>query len=310
MARQEFDVAVVGAGPAGLTAGLYCARANLSTAVLERGIPGGQLLNTDVIEDWPGEEHITGAELAQKFDAHARKLGIEVVMKNVSQIYVEGDRKIIETDDGDVFATLAVIVTAGGEPRKLDVPGEKELQGKGVSYCGVCDGPFFKDEVMAVIGGGDSAFQEAVYLTRFASKVYLIHRRDEFRAQKDLQERAFKNPKVEVIRSHVVERILGDDQVESALIQNVKDDSTRTLELGAVFIYVGFNPYGPRLFRDHLKHDEQCYILTDTKMETETPGVFAAGDTRAQLARQITTAVGDGTTAAIAAEQYIEGLRT
>ena len=310
MVRQEFDVAVVGAGPAGLTAGLYCARANLNTAVLERGVPGGQLLNTDVIEDWPGEEHITGAELAQKFDAHARKFGIEVIMKNVSQIYVEGDRKILETDDGDVVAALAVIVTVGGEPRKLDVLGEKELQGKGVSYCGVCDGPFFKDEVIAVIGGGDSAFQEAVYLTRFASKVYLIHRRDEFRAQKDLQERAFENPKVEVIRSHVVERIVGGDKVESALIKNVKDDSTRTLELGAVFIYVGFNPYGPRLFRDHLKHDEQCYILTDTKMETETPGVFAAGDTRAQLARQITTAVGDGTTAAIAAEQYIERLKT
>ena len=309
MVRQELDVVVVGAGPAGLTAGLYCARANLSTAVLERGIPGGQLLNTDVIEDWPGEEHITGAELAQKFDAHARKFGIEVVMKNVAQIYLEGDRKIVETDDGDVFAALAVIVTAGGEPRRLDVPGEQELQGKGVSYCGVCDGPFFKDEVIAVIGGGDSAFQEAVYLTRFASKVYLIHRRDEFRAQKDLQERAFKNHKVEVIRSHVVERIVGGDKVESALIKNVKDDSTRTLELGAVFIYVGFNPYGPRLFRDHLKHDEQCYILTDTKMETETPGVFAAGDTRAQLARQITTAVGDGTTAAIAAEQYIESLK-
>ena len=309
MAHQEVDVVVVGAGPAGLTAGLYCARANLTTALLERGIPGGQLLNTDVIEDWPGEEHITGAELAQKFDAHTRKFGIELIMKNVSQIYVDGDRKIVETDDGDVFAALAVIVTAGGEPRKLDAPGEKELQGKGVSYCGVCDGPFFKDQVMAVIGGGDSAFQEAVYLTRFASKVYLIHRRDEFRAQKDLQERAFKNPKVEVIRSHVVERIVGDDKVESAVIQNVKDDSTRTLELGAVFIYVGFNPYGPRLFRDHLKHDEQCYILTDTKMETETPGVFAAGDTRAQLARQITTAVGDGTTAAIAAEQYIEGLK-
>ena len=309
MARQEFDVVVVGAGAAGLTAGLYCARANLSTALLERGIPGGQLLNTDVIEDWPGEEHITGAELAQKFDAHTRKFGIELIMKNVSQIYVDGDRSIVEADDGDVFAALAVIVTAGGEPRKLDAPGEKELQGKGVSYCAVCDGPFFKDQVVAVIGGGDSAFQEAVYLTRFASKVYLIHRRGEFRAQKDLQERAFKNPKVEVIRSHVVERIVGDDKVESALIQNVKDDSTRTLELSAVFIYVGFNPYGPRLFRDHIKHDEQCYILTDTKMETETPGVFAAGDTRAQLVRQITTAVGDGTTAAIAAERYIEGLK-
>lgn len=309
MARQEVDVVVVGAGPAGLTAGLCCARANLTTTLLERGIPGGQLLNTDVIEDWPGEEHITGAKLAQKFDAHTRKFGIELVMKNVSQIYVDGDRKIVETDDSDVFAALAAIVTAGGEPRKLDVPGEKELQGKGVSYCAVCDGPFFKDQVMAVIGGGDSAFQEAVYLTRFASKVYLIHRRDEFRAHKDLQERAFTNPKVEVIRSHVVQRIIGDDKVESALIENVKDDSTQTLELGAAFIFVGFNPYGPRLFPDHIKHDEQCYILTDTKMETETPGVFAARDTRAQLARQITTAVGDGTTAAIAAEQYIDSLR-
>ncbi len=304
MVRQEFDV-VVGAGPAGLTAGLYCARANLSTVVLERGIPGGQLLNTDVIEDWPGEEHITGAELAQKFAAHAEKFDIKVVMKNVSQIYVEGDRRIVETDDGDVFAAQAVIATAGGEPRKLDVAGEKELQGKGVSYCGVCDGPFFKGQVIAVIGGGDSAFQEAVYLTRFASKVYVIHRRDEFRAQKDLQARAYTNPKIEVIRSHVVERIVGADKVESALIQNVKDGSTRTLDLGAVFIYVGFNPYGPRLFRDHLKHDEQCYILTDTNMATETPGVFAARDTRAQLACQITTAVGDATTAAIAAEQYI-----
>ncbi|MFQ6019705.1 MAG: thioredoxin-disulfide reductase [Dehalococcoidia bacterium] len=308
MARQEFDVAVVGAGPAGLTAGLYCARANLTTALLERGVPGGQLLNTDVIEDWPGEEHITGVELAQKFEAHMRKFGIEVVMKNASQIYVDGDRKIVETDDGDAFAALAVIVTAGGEPRKLDVPGEKELQGRGVSYCAVCDGPFFKDQVMAVIGGGDSACQEAVYLTRFASKVYLIHRRDEFRASKDLQERAFTNPKIGVVRSHSVQRIVGDTEVGSVVTQSVKDNSTQTLELAGVFIFIGFDPYGPRLFRDHIKHDEQCYILTDSKMETEIPGVFAAGDTRAQLARQITTAVGDGTTAAIAAEHYIESL--
>ncbi|MFQ6019993.1 MAG: NAD(P)/FAD-dependent oxidoreductase, partial [Dehalococcoidia bacterium] len=182
MARQELDVVVVGAGPAGMTAGLYCARANLRTVVLERGISGGQLLNTEAIEDWPGEEHITGMELAQKFEGHARKFGIEVVNKNVSRIYLEDDRKIVETDDSDAFAALAVIVAAGGEPRKLEVPGEKELQGQGVSYCAVCDGPFFKDRVVAVIGGGDSACQEAAYLTRFASKVYLIHRRDEFRA--------------------------------------------------------------------------------------------------------------------------------
>ena len=309
MPRQEFEVVVVGAGPAGLTAGLYSARANLRTAILERAGPGGQLVNTEAIEDWPGEERINGFELAEKFERHTRKFGAQIVTATVSQIYLENGWKIVETDEGDSYAALALIVAAGGEPRKLEVAGEEELRGRGVSYCAVCDGPFFRDEVVAVIGGGDSALQEAVYLTRFAAKVILVHRRDEFRAQKHLQESVFTNPKIEVVRNHIVQEIGGTDKVQYLKTQDVNGGSVRTLELGGVFIFVGFTPNGPRLFRNHIEHDEQCYILTDNRMETAIPGVFAAGDTRSQLARQITTAVGDGTTAAIAAEQYIEGIR-
>lgn len=306
MADQQVDVVVVGAGPAGMTAALYCARARLRTVLLEGRMPGGQIANTDAIEDWPGEEHISGADLVEKFQRHISKFGIEPVFDAVSQIYVEGGQKVVETAEGGRYLAQAVIVAAGGEPRKLSIPGEQEFQGRGVSYCAVCDGPFFRDQALAVMGGGDSAFQEALYLTRFASRVYLVHRRDEFRAQKELQERAFANPKIEVIRSYTAQEIGGGDKVEYLSLGNEKDGHTRRLDVGGVFIFIGFDPSGPRLFRDHIKHDDQCYIVTDNKMETDIPGVFAAGDTRARLARQVTTAVGDGTVAAIAAEQYLE----
>ncbi len=305
MADKIWDVLVIGAGPAGLTAGLYAARANLRTVLVERGIPGGELLNTDLIEDYPGFISITGMELAQKMEEHARKFGLEIEHGAVVTIKRKDAGFVTTTEEGDVYQSKTVIMTAGGVPRKLEVPGELELAGRGVSYCAVCDGPLFKEKVLAVAGGGDSAFQEGIYLTRHASKVYIIHRRDEFRASPDLQEKARGNPKIEFITSAVIEGITGAPNVKSIAVKNLKDGKTKELPVDGVFIFIGFTP-NSGLFEKHLKHDEQGFLITNDHMETRIPGLYAAGDVRAQLARQITTAVGDATTAAIAAEHYLE----
>src|ERR1700750_57501 len=278
-----YDVVIVGAGPAGMCAGMYAGRSMLKSVVLERGFPGGELLNTELIEDYPGFEHILGHELAQKFSDHAAKFGAEfktgVIVECVTK---RADGKFeTRTESGDSYVSPAVIVTAGGTPIKLGIPGELEYAGKGVSYCAICDGAFFKKHTIAVIGGGDAATEEADFLTGYADKVYLIHRRDSWRASKILQARLFENPKIEVIWDTVVDRIEADAQglVHSLRLRNVRTDAERDLAATGIFIFVGFRP-NTGIIVDHVRHDAMGYLLTDANMETSIQGLFAAGDVR------------------------------
>ena len=302
---KQYDVIIVGAGPAGLAAGMYAGRMELKAIALDRGAPGGQLLNTLDIEDYPGFEHITGQELSEKMEAHARKFGLEIDYDEVEEIYKDGDDVVVK-GQVNTYRAPAVIVTAGGQPKKLGVPGEEELAGRGVSYCAICDGAFFKDQVVAVVGGGDSAVEEGTFLTRYASKVYIIHRRDKFRAQAIAVAAAKANPKVEFILDTVVEEIVGvDNKVKQLKLRNLKTDAKSEIEVGAVFPFVGFLP-NSNIFRDHVEHDELGYLHTDMNMATNVKGIYAAGDVRHQLTKQITTAVGDGTTAVVAVTKLLE----
>jgi thioredoxin reductase (NADPH) len=306
----EYEVIIVGAGPAGMTAALYAGRSMLRTVVLERGAPGGELLNTELIEDYPGFEHVLGWELAQKFESHARKFGAEFRTAGVTAIRKQGDMFECVCDNGEVYRAPAVIVTAGGTPIKLGIPGEVEYAGKGVSYCAICDGAFFRGQTIAVIGGGDAACEEADFLTRYAAKVYLIHRRDEFRASKIVQKRVFENPKIEIIWDTVVEQVHGDEAglVHHLALRNTKTNALSELPATGMFVFIGFRP-NTGIIEEHIEHDAMGYLLTDSHMQTSIPGLFAAGDVRVQLTRQVTTAVGDGTTAAIAAEKYLTARR-
>ncbi|HEV2251434.1 MAG TPA: FAD-dependent oxidoreductase [Candidatus Limnocylindria bacterium] len=305
---SDYDLIIIGGGPAGLTAGLYAARANMHTVLFEAKDVGGELLNTDLIEDWPGEESITGRELAEKMAAHATKFGLKIERYSpVKTVRSDGDRKVVELDDGTVHRAYAVIVTVGGEPTKLEVPGESEFHGRGVSYCAVCDGAFFKGEDLAVVGGGDSAFQEGLFLTRFAKNLRVIHRRNEFRAQQILQDRLLGMDNVTAVTPATVKEIGGDTQVRWVDVE--RQGAVERIPVGGVFVFVGFKPVGRWLFEEHIDHDENGYLLTDQYMRTNIPGVYACGDTRAQLAKQVTTAVGDATTAVLHAERYIEELK-
>ena len=305
--NSDFDLIIVGGGPGGLTAGLYGARANVKTLLLEKGLPGGQIANTNEVEDYPGFDLISGPELASKMEQHARKFGLEVRTAGVEEIYCEGDDRIIVTDSGETYKAKAVVLATGGSPSFLNVPGEKELSGMGVSYCAICDGAFFRDQIIVVVGGGDAAVEEGMFLTKFGSKVILIHRRDELRAAKIIQKRAFANPKMEFVWDSVVESINGEQKVESITVKNVKTGETSKIDCGAVFVFIGFKPNSD-LVREEMKKDDGGYIITNYKMETSIPGIFACGDVRSQMVKQITNAVGDATTAAVAAEKYIEAL--
>jgi len=308
--KREYDVIIVGAGPAGLCAALYAGRGMLKALTIERGAPGGELLNTDLIEDYIGFESIKGWELAQKMTEHAKKFGAEILTDTVDRVRKTADGAFdVTTERGDTYRARAVILTAGGTPVKLGVPGEKEYAGKGVSYCAVCDGAFFKGEHLAVVGGGDAAVEEADYLTRYASKVTLVHRREDFRASKIIQERAFANPKIDVIRRTIVPEIVGNEKgVQHVVLENTDTGKRSNLDVGGVFVFVGFKP-NTQLIEGHVRHDPAGYFITDERMMTSIPGLFAAGDVRSQLTRQITTAVGDATTAAIAVEKYLKALR-
>jgi len=308
--KRNYDVIIVGAGPAGLCAAMYAGRGMLKTLTIERGAPGGELLNTDLIEDYIGFESIKGWELAQKMTEHAKKFGAEILTDTVDRVRKAPDGWFdVVTARGDTYRAPAVIFTAGGTPVKLGVPGEKEYAGKGVSYCAVCDGAFFKGEHLAVVGGGDAAVEEADYLTRYASKVTLVHRRDDFRASKILQERTFANPKIEVIRNTTVPEIVGNEKgVRHIVLEHTGTGARTNLDVGGVFVFVGFKP-NTQLIEGHVQHDASGYFITDERMMTSIPGLFAAGDVRSQLTRQITTAVGDATTAAIAVEKYLKKLR-
>ena len=304
----EYDLVIIGGGPAGLTAGLYAARANMKAVLLESKDVGGEILNTDLIEDYPGFASVTGADLSKKMADHALKFGLNIeTYKPVKEIRSDGDRKIVVLEDGTELSAYAVIVTVGGEPTKLGVPGEQEFHGRGVSYCAVCDGAFFKGADLAVIGGGDSAFQEGLFLTRFAKTLYVIHRRNEFRAQAILQDRLLRMDKVHSITPAVVKEIGGNGDVK--WIEVERDGKKERVDVEGVFVFIGFRPVGRHLFKEHIEHDKNGYLITDQYMRTSIPGVYAAGDTRAQLAKQITTAVGDATTAVLHAERYIEELR-
>ena len=305
---KRYDVVIVGGGPGGLCAGLYVARARRSVVCLEKYLPGGQIALTGEVEDYIGFEHIQGSELAERFANHAKKFGLQIEMEEVEEVYVDGDDRVARCASGNVYRGKALILATGGSPVKLGVPGEEEYAGKGVSYCAICDGAFFKDKVIAVVGGGDAAVEEGGYLTKYGSKVYIIHRRDQLRAQKIIQQRAFDNPKIEFIWDTVVESINGDGtRVTDLTLKNVKTGETSTLEVGAVFPYIGFRP-NSSVVRDPIEKDAGGYVITDYRMETSIKGIFACGDVRAQLVRQVTNAVGDGTTAAVAAEKYIETL--
>ncbi len=304
--KTDYDIVIVGGGPGGLTAGLYGSRAELKTLLVEKYMPGGQIANTEDVEDYPGFEHISGPELAQKMTDHAKKFGLEIISDLVENVHCRGDIKVIKTAEREITAK-AVIIATGGSPNLLGVPGEKEFSGKGVSYCAICDGAFFKGEIIAVAGGGDAAVEEAMFLTKFGSKVILIHRRDQLRAQKIIQTRAFANEKLEFIWDSVVEGIAGDTKVRSLTLKNVKTGETSTLDVGAIFVFIGFVPNSD-IVSESVKKNEAGYFITDDKMETSIPGIYAIGDVRQQLVRQITNAVGDGTTAAVAAQKHIEEL--
>ena len=299
-----YDTIIIGAGPAGMTAALYAARSNLKVALLERGIPGGQMNNTADIENYPGYANISGPELAEKMFEPLENLGVEHLFGLVEKIEDRGNFKEIITED-ERFEAKTVIIASGANHRHLGVPGEEDFNSRGVSYCAVCDGAFFRDEDLLVVGGGDSAVEEAIFLTRFAKSVTIVHRRDELRAQKVLQDRAFANEKIRFVWDSVVESIHGDERkVTGVTFKNVKTGELSQAEFGGIFIYVGLNPVS-EFATDLGITDEAGWILTDHQMKTSVAGIYAVGDVRQKDLRQITTAVGDGAIASQEAYKYL-----
>jgi thioredoxin reductase (NADPH) len=302
-----YDVIIAGAGPAGMTAAVYTSRANLDTLMLERGMPGGQMANTEEVENYPGYDHILGPDLSTKMFEHAKKFGAEYAYGDIKEI-IDGKEYKTVIAGAKEYKARAVIVTTGAEYKKLGAPGEKELSGRGVSYCAVCDGAFFKGKELVVVGGGDSAVEEGVYLTRFASKVTIVHRRDALRAQKILQDRAFDNEKIDFIWNHEVEQINDSNgKVGSVTLKSTENGETKEFKTDGVFIYIGMLPLNQSVLNLGITNDAG-YIETNEKMETRVPGIFAAGDVREKSLRQIVTATGDGSIAAQTAQHYIEEL--
>jgi thioredoxin reductase (NADPH) len=306
--EEEHEVIIIGGGPAGLTAGIYAGRSRLKTLIIEESLIGGLTALTAVIENYPGfPEGITGKELSKRLEEQAKKFGVKIIEGSVLKVSLNGNWKIIETTNG-IFRAPALIICSGTKPKKLGVPGEKEFLGKGVSYCAVCDGAFFTGKKVAVIGGGDSAVEEALYLTRFAEEVIIIHRRDNLRAEKITQEKAFSNPKIKFLWSHLVKAIEGDKKVERLVLEDLKTKEEKIFPIDGVFIYIGLSPQTD-IFQSLLKLDSNGFIITDENMQTSVPGIFAAGDIRVKNLRQIVTALSDGAIAATYAGKYLEELR-
>ncbi|MDY6850202.1 MAG: thioredoxin-disulfide reductase [Thermodesulfobacteriota bacterium] len=308
MDKTVFDVVIIGGGPAGLTAGLYTSRARLETLLVERMIPGGQVMTTTKVENYPGfPGGIDGPDLMMRFQEHCQEFGLRIETGEVEGLEDQGEYKVLMID-GEPVKARAVIIATGAEPRKLGVTGESEFTGRGVSYCATCDGAFFRDATVAIVGGGDTAAEEALFLTRFAKKVYLIHRRDELRATAILQDRVLKNEKVEPVWNAEVTEIKGDNSgMKSVQLKDRVSGEERTLDLEGMFIAIGVTPKA-QFLAELLELDSEGYIHTDTECRTSIPGVFAAGDVRKKILKQIATAVGDGAIAAIMVEKYLDDL--
>lgn len=304
---KTFDIIILGGGPAGLSAAIYAARSAAKTAIIDISMLGGQPSNYLELENYPGFSKIGGYDLMEKFEEHADMFGIQKFpMEEIQSVDLTSEIKTITTLN-DTFKAKSIIIATGAQSKKLGVEGEKEFVGRGVSYCAVCDGAFYKDKVVAVVGGGNAAVEEAGYLTKFASKVYLIHRRDELRADKIVQERAFKNEKLEFIYDTVVNRINGEGLVTSATIENVKTHEVKDLAIDGIFPYIGFEP-NVDLFAGQVKQDKNGFIIVDESMQTSQKGVYAIGDVRVTPLRQVITAAADGAVAAVYAGRYIETL--
>jgi thioredoxin reductase (NADPH) len=307
MTTAHYDMIIIGGGPAGLTAGLYSGRARFKTIILEKLITGGQVMTTDQVDNYPGfPEGITGYELSQRMRDQAERFGVEIRSAEVIALKPGNPHHTVVLEGGEEIVGRAVIITSGAKPRQAGFPGEAAFTGRGVGYCATCDGALYRDETIAVVGGGDTALQDAVFLTRFAQKVYLVHRRDQFRGARIYQERVFSNPKIEVLWDTVVTEIRGEKNVSGLSLKNVKTGQESDLAVTGVFVFVGIQPITSWLAPDLLEMDEYGFIKTDDKMATSIPGIYAAGDVRAKLLRQISTAVGDGALACFSAEKYLE----
>jgi len=307
-----YEAIIVGGGPAGLTACIYLSRARMNTLLIEKALPGGQAILTEIIENYPGFPFgIAGPELMQKMEEQAVRFGLKIEYAEVVEVKIKEDKedkvKIVKTNNQE-YKTLTIVLASGAEAQKLGVPGEEELRGRGVSYCATCDAPFFKDQKIVVVGGGDTAIEEALYLTKFVREATIIHRRDRLRATKILQERVFSNKKINFAWDSVVTKILGKEKVEGVLVQNKKTGKEKVISCQGVFVFVGNIP-NSKFLKELVKLDKRGYILTDDNMMTSQEGIYACGDVRKKILRQVVTACGEGATAAFAAQKYIEELK-
>lgn len=308
MGKYEFDTIILGGGPAGFSAGLYSARSAASTAIIDISMLGGQPSNYLELENYPGFNRIGGFDLMEKFEAHADMFGVQKFpMQEIEKIDLISNPKIIKTKEAE-FSAKSVIIATGAKSMHLGVKGEEEFLGRGVSYCAVCDGAFYQDKIVAVVGGGNSAVEEAMYLTKFASKVYLIHRRNELRADKIIQDRAFKNPKMEFVWDSVVEEICGNDLVEKLIIKNVKTNNISEIAVNGIFPYIGITP-NVDYINGQIEQDSRGFIITDETMKTSVEGVYAVGDVRQTPLRQVITAASDGAIGAVYASKYVQTLK-
>ncbi|MDM8537081.1 thioredoxin-disulfide reductase [Desulfobacterales bacterium HSG17] len=304
--EKTYDLIIIGGGPGGLSAGIYAMRAALDTVLIEKGVPGGQVTMSDEVENYPGFSHISGAELSMKFAEHAQAYGLETVSDEVMEIEPGLDYHSVKLANGDILKTYSIILGTGGSPSKLGIPGEDELYGKGVSYCAVCDGFFFRNKNVIVVGGGDSATEEALYLAKIAKKVYIAHRRDALRAGMLLQQRVKAECKIEILWNTVLTQIKADETgVCGVELKDTQTAELRDMDIDGVFIFIGFNPNN-ELVPAGIKMNAEGYVVTDEKCETKTPGIYAIGDLKEKYARQIVTAAADGCTAALAAAHYVE----